>query len=206
MAALPFDSIVEVTFRGLLLGQRCLNVFHYRVFVTSTKPTVADEMQALTASILAGVDTTILADILAVLPGNYNMQQIVAQPIRLLRYRRSVRSVTATGGRADSEVSNIQASITLQTDFSGRSQIGGKRFAMTPGDAVGGMVNAGLFGLLVGLATTIRLPIIVTDGGGTYAPTIYHRGQAVPISTDITASFAQATTRVIRRRTLGLGE
>jgi hypothetical protein len=206
MPGLPFNSIIEVAFRGSLISQRTLNVFHYRVLSPSSIPVVADEMSALTSVIANNTGTNLFSSLRAVTPDNYFFTSISAQPIFPVRWRRSVRLTAQSGQRTEATVTNLQASITLVTDFSGRSHVGGKRIALSQADTANGNVINTLQVPLNAVADACKVPITVTNGDGTYAPCLYRRNGQGNRFTDITGAFRQDTARVIRRRTVGLGE
>lgn len=203
--ALLAGSIVEATFSGTHSGQRILNVYHYRVSQISTLP-YNDEMDQFIlqfGSLAAGGMRRTLLDCM---PANYTLQQMVAQGVFPQRFRRDVTVVNNAGTRGDAIAPNIAAVVTLHTERAGRSQIGGKHFITgSENDVVLGIIQAGLLANMQLHANACVLPLTATAGGGVYTPVIFHRNTPATPSTDLVGGFPQETSRVMRRRTVGLG-
>lgn len=203
---LPLGAVLEMSIQGECLGQTILNVFHYEVTTVSTTPSVATEVtNFLTKWRNAAIAGEFMANFLACMPANYTVRKYTGQAIRPERYVRQAQVIPDIGSRENTSVSNLQASITFQTAFAGRSQVGGKRMLMTEVDADGGFISNALRGALTAFSLNCALPISVTAGGGIYTPIIYHRPPLIDTRRTIIGAFPQETVRVIRRRTVGLG-
>jgi len=206
MASLPISSVIEVTYLGTLCGQRVMNTLHYRVTTPSTMVTVQEEMAQLATRFTDIGANDILTKYRLCVPESMVINSVVLQPVYFTRYRKFTYPVNKVGLSDPTEVPNIQAAITFWTEFSGRDQVGGVRIPASYQLAASGYWQAAYTQVLEDLADFITTIIIVTVGGGVYAPVIYHRKEDhVPKSDDIKGYIIQPQTRVLRRRTVGLG-
>jgi hypothetical protein len=98
--------------------------------------------------------------------------------------------------------------ITRVCEFSGRAFVGGLHVGPIPQDAptqINGLIAAAYVTKLQTMATAMVAPINGTIAATfTALPCLYHRKTANV--TPLSSAFPQATLRVMRRRTLGLGE
>lgn len=102
---------------------------------------------------------------------------------------------------------NVAHVMTLRTDVAGRDQIGNKHIGpVPPSFTSGGRVTATGNGAYAPLLTALKTPISVSAGGVdvNLDPCIYRRSDPGN-SPLITNGYLQQTTRVERRRTVGLG-
>lgn len=204
--ALPVDTIIEVACIGRLNQQTTMNIWHYVVDVPSSLPNNFDELNELLNVHFGGLANSIGGTLMECCPQNWSFTQATAQSIYPSRQRRVIQARQFVGTRGLAEQPNVQASITYQTDLAGRAQIGGKRIPMTPLDSAAGIIVVGLKGPLELLGQ--RTSVFISGGaaGGSYSPVIYHRSpNANPKYHRITDWIVQDQTRVIRRRTVGLG-
>lgn len=204
--AIPVNSIIEVAAIGTILGQTTMNVFHFVVDIADSTPDRFVELGNLLTEHFSANVATYGSTLIACCPGNWTFSRATAQVIYPVRERRVQQSRALPGGRQPADQPNVQASVTYSTDLAGRNQIGGKRVCMTPVDSELGFLNATLAGALTQFAIKSRTFISMPVTGGSYSPVIFHRSpNATPRFQRITGSFIQNTTRVIRRRTVGLG-
>ena len=205
--AMAVGDLIEVVIKGQIHNQTTLTVFHYYVSGASTTPDLFDELENVLDEFLDMGVGSFLPTWLSVVPSSWNLRTISTQKIAPVRSRRVVSATQNEAGLgSDSGVTNVQGAITFQTDFAGRRFIGGVRVPMSPADAFNGSWSALTLGKLEALAQEFGSPFTEPGGDGIYQPCIYHRDLAPPSNrTDITAVLVQPTTRVIRRRTVGLG-
>jgi len=206
MPAAPVGSILEFTVVGELAGQTIMSVFHYRVKTASTKLTPQLEQDAFILDVWGLGAGDFRAEYNACLPGNYSSKFVRAQFIWPARQRASQDVTADTGARGGAPMPNVAAVITKKTSLAGRSQIGSLHIPTgSDEDIVEGELVIGFKTDLEVLATNLVGDKVVIDGGGVYTNVIYHREEPVDPWDDITDTVVQSTSRVMRRRTKGLG-
>lgn len=204
--ALPVGTVIEITAIGQLFGQTTMNVWHYVVNTQSTTLNDQLELEDLLAQHWNAGPGTISLDFINCCPTNWTMTRMTAQAIHPERKRRVTELRGHTGDTGVATSANLQSSVTLVTDRAGRDQIGGKRIPMAADQSLAGNLTPAYKTLVTAFALSCLDRLIVSIGGGQYDPVIYHRNTAVfPRYALVTDSFAQDTTRVMRRRTVGLG-
>jgi len=204
--ALPANAIIAFTYRGSLLNQTTLNTVHYRVSNPSNIPTVKEEMEEFIKRFTAVGPNDILTAYRQAMPDNFFFRQAVLQPVFPTRYRRVVATLNQQGVTDPTEVSNVQAAITFNTAKAGRNQIGGIRLPQTTANAQGGSWIPAWVNTLEVVGDVFSTLLVAGLGGGSYQPVIFHRSpNANPRWDDIDDFVVQPTTRVIRRRTVGVG-
>lgn len=206
---MPLGSVIEASMRGVHFGQQTLNIFHYAVTQVSTTGDLINELDDF-LTVFAGLGAgTFRTNFIACMPETYNLTEIRAQQVSLIRSRST--SIIVAGGqqglKSPAISANISASITLQTDRGGRTQVGGKRMATGGTDEVqNGLITPAHQVSLSAFCSNILAPINVAIGAGQYTPVIWHRGAGATVSDPITSAFPQNTARVMRRRTVGVGK
>lgn len=203
--ALPLNTIIEATIEGLCLQSKILNVFHYVVTTSSTTPNLSDEMAHFLDRWTATGVGSFRTDFLELMPDNYTWQYAHAQPVAPDRYVKYRIAINANGIGDPTEVTNMNASLTLQTDFGGRKFVGGKRIMQNPANAVAGSWSPTTLTKLQTFCEDILAPVTATSGGGVYTPCLWHRNEDPSTYNILRRGFPQTTARTMRRRTLGLG-
>lgn len=204
--AIPVGTVIEIVQRGDLIGQTCLTTYHYAVNIASSTPSGVTELQNFIAQHWNVGPGTISDSFVACLPDNYLLNSTSAQAIFPVRARRVPVDMNHAGLRATAQQANVQGSVTTVTDLAGRQHIGGKRLPITPNDSINGSISPALLVNMNVYANNCTQPLVVAIGGAEYVPVIFHRSPAiVPRFTLISDAFAQTSTRVLRRRTVGLG-
>jgi len=213
MPVVSLNDVVLVTYKGEAAGQRILLTTTYKV-TTVADPT---EVNAFCEEVLdevcngAGGGDLVESKYLACLPSQYDLQTVRCQiiaPNRRVYYER-IRNQPGTHAE-NMETTNLAGVITLRTDFAGRNQVGNKHIGPLP--ATGAVMSAGeLTGayktLLGTLATALMSNLTLAAIGAVAKPVIYHGGDTVPPLTDwIKTAIVGETVRVMRRRTVRLGE
>lgn len=206
MPLLNVGDTVMVSHVGSLCGQRTINTFYYRVAATAP----AADMNAALLSFHAalGVSPELRFRFLGATPNNYTLTQAWYQVIHPLRYRKVVVGVNQGGQFLDNAATaNVQASITRASELAGRTHIGGVRIpcGTTTASTDNGIITGPLKAKLDDLAIAMALTVITTVAPVcTFAPLIGLSADG--FQREMAFAFAQDTTRVIRRRTVGLGE
>lgn len=203
---LAVGSIIEATFRGTLLGQTVMSVWHYAVTTVATEPSIANELR----DFLNTWDNALVAGIrlgyVDCMPSNYTLRQSSAQLVSPTRSRKFFHTLNIGGNRTAAMVPNTAGVMTYQTDAGGRDQVGSKHLPIDPNvDAVDGNLDVAYKNVLAILGARTTLPLLVVANGGEYAPVLWHRKKPQPSSSAIKDFIVQDTARVMRRRTVGLG-
>jgi len=205
--SLPVGAIFEVSYIGRLFNQLTMNVRHYYVATQSTTPGVTDEVENILGYFTDMGVTSVLPAYLAAVPEELTVERAVVQVLTPSRFRKQFTTINEVGLSAMTTTSNVQASITFTTRLSGRDQQGGMRVPAAPGLATGGLWNAPYITTLTTLAARLSESFTEPDGDGIYQPCVYHRTKAPPADrSDIVAFIVQTSSRVIRRRALGVGQ
>lgn len=211
--AVLLNDIAQLSLRGVIAGQRIIMVRTYRCSAPSAGTTTyTEDMQALIAKVSADSLGGIRGRYLSLLPTAFSLSEIRAQVI--YPTRRVLVSVTQTGQNGSNEgsgnVTNLAGVITFRTALSGRKQISNVHVGPIPPDAI----SAG------SLDAAYRLPMtelkdlltaVLTPTGfdvASWTPCVYHRAAVAPAPRydDILTGVVQTTARVMRRRTVGVGE
>lgn len=205
---MPLPAIgdrVLVTFRGTLCDQRTMSTFLYRITNVTGAPLYNELMDALHSS-FSGAGQ-LITTFRACMPSNWFWTDVWYQIISPTRQRKYAKSMTGAGTASSiATTANLQASITRVGELSGRRYIGGIRMPLGTEDFVvdQGFIQAGQLAALNALCAAMKLFIITSGSVATFRPQV---GVPKPPATslDLEDAFPQATSRVIRRRTVGLG-
>lgn len=203
---LPLNTIIQVGLEGKLFEQRVLTVLHYRVSIVSGVPNYFDEMNGLGTWFTNPGPVSFRDTFRACVPAEYTFQTVRVQAIFPTRFA-AVRRVVNQAGTGDSTTTaNVSQAITTSTIKAGRTQIGGVRLPLATTRSLNGSLTAAALTALDNFAAQLELPAEEPVQGGLYSPVIFHRGPNVnPRWDDIINATPQTTTRVVRRRTVGLG-
>lgn len=204
--ALPVGTVVEITMVGQIFNQTTMNVFHYVVGSSSTTVRYDTEMVDLLAQHWNNGVGTISEAIINSAPTAWTNTRMTAQAIHPERLVRITQLRGHEGVRDVANTANLQASITFQTERAGRTEVGGKRFVMCDSDSLEGNLTNAFKAFMTGIALECVADLNVAIGAGVYQPVIYHRAGPPALKySHIINAFVQDTTRVMRRRTVGLG-
>lgn len=205
--AVPGGGVIEVGIEGSLLNQQTLTVLHYRV--AAAAPTLVDTLTELDGLLAILNDNTLggwKQNLRLLLPENFQFVRFSAQEIFPGRSRRVKLAVADSGLAEGTEISNVQLSFTKVTARGGRDQIGGIRLPATTAQAEAGRWNDLYLTRANNWADNLLAPIGNPTYSSIYQLCIYHRAPgALPKSDDVQDITVQPTTRVIRRRTVGVG-
>lgn len=198
------QSICEVSFEGRLNGQQTISLFHY---VVTDSTYITDGQAALEEFIQLLREAGGLFDNYRI-PLSTELQglNIYAQLVYPVRYRYTTDGQPDTTGDAPggSYPPNVQASITRAAEKSGRKYISHLALPGIPMDAIdNGLIDPLFTASMNGLCDSIVQEHVLA-GGATFTPCIWHR-TSTPNHDQIVLAFPQPTSRVMRRRTVGLG-
>jgi len=217
MAGLALGDVVEVTLKTTLHDQRCLNTFYYEVVVINpVAPSVVTDLQ----SIATEIDTnagSIYNKWRAAIPVTNSIKPFGVQmikPHRSVRIDKVPTNIIATRGNTSS--TNLSAVITRGTDSGARGQVGSIHLpGVADADVAAGELDAALLVAMDNLAGAMLSLITVPAGGVQISPVLFHPDIKDPLThvvtrpwfiTQLTRAFPQPQARVMRRRTVGVGE
>jgi len=205
---------ILVTPVGTIFGQRTMNTFLYRV-----------------SSVAGSISDTAFFDALhTVLGGSGNLLEkysncmslnswigvaVWYQVVGPTRYRKVVKGPLTGGFDSVMTSSNVQASISRFGEFGTRASVGGVRIPIAAEHSEDGLLSAGLTAVLEELATEMKAAVAAGSPSVTLIPQVGVPGYTnddppvrIPVTNSIDCYEArvQDTTRVIRRRTLRVGE
>ena len=206
MPVLSVGDTVMITFNGNLCAQRTMNTFYYRCSAVPNGTDMEDAFISINATL--GLAGGLRFAQLGATPSNYTLTQTWIQTIFPVRYRKVVFAQNQNGQYADTALTaNVQAAITRAGSLANRESIGGVRIPIGSGiqSTDNGFIASALKVKLDALALAINQNIITAVGPIlTLIPLVgaAHDGN----QRDCAFAFTQDTTRVIRRRTVRVGE
>lgn len=204
MADISNGAVLEVVVHSTLNAQRQMTVLHYKL---SDMSAPADQFVKLEA-----VDTRFaladgIYDAIAAASGNdCEFQEVQLQWIFPTRFAyRRFDSMPLIGQYPNICLpSNVAATITKKGVEAGRHSIGAVHLPNVPQETmVEGLFQAPYTTALEALATALKTPYTIATGG-TLTPIIANRA-SLGGSKEVVTTVVQLSTRVQRRRTLGLG-
>jgi hypothetical protein len=207
MAGLNSSDIVEVKVIGTLFNQRTLNVFHYRIEADSGEPVYADAITAFANGFDAGTQSPVLAMLACQCP-EYTLVGCSAQRVYPTRDRAYFSASGLPGTYAgECTQTNLAATIEKWSWTGGRHGIGSMHLPATPTEAqVAGSWVGPYLTLLASIAARLKLPYTPSEDPDCVAqPVIYNRINK-SASLPLQGATVKPTIRVMRRRTVGVGE
>jgi len=207
--SLAVGDVIQVSLRGSLYNQRILTILHYSVAVAAGG-TEYDQLSILTSNLVTrGGSADPIPQILAAQAPEYTLEEIRAQRVYPTRtvyaFTGDGRSGTYATG---TEVTNIAASFEKRTLTPGRMGIGRLQLAGIPTAAMNnGELTAGyLAAECSNLAQALLLGISTSGPIVTYTPCLYNPTAPVFKFSPLFSIVPMSTLRVMRRRTLRVGE
>jgi len=197
-------AVLEVVIHSTLAAQRQMTVLHYVIKEMSAP---ADQF-----SILETIDDRLAAadgiyDAIADVSGNdCEFQSVQLQWIYPVRYAyRKFASMPLIGQFAEPcYPPNVSVTITKKGVEAGRKNIGAVHMPNVPNGAIlNGHLDGAAVALYETLATRLKTNYTLATTG-TLVPIIAHRA-ALAESPEVVSAVLQFTSRVQRRRTVGLG-
>jgi len=207
--SLAVSDVIQVSLRGSLFNQRILTVLHYSVAVAGSG-TDYDQLSILTSNLVTGGGSADpVPQILAAQAPEYTLEEIRAQRVYPTRtvyaFTGDGRSGTyATGA----ETTNIAASFEKRTLTPGRMGLGRLQLAGIPTAAMNnGELTAGYLAAEASNVAQALLMGITTSGPVvTYTPCLYNPTGPIFKFSPLFSVVPMTSLRVMRRRTLRVGE
>jgi hypothetical protein len=199
-------DILQVSFRGLVYGQRMITILHYRAEEFSTT-TELQQTYIQTAAQLQGGAGTPHQEYMDCLASSYTNAQMRVQKIYPTRMiHRTFTAATVIGQVSGAALSpGTSGSITKRGEVANRHSIGGVRMPAVPlAWSVDGMLSATGTVQYADFASTLTQLLTLT-GGLVLKPIIFNRTTPVD-SQSITTLIVQDTIRTMSRRVLRRGE
>lgn len=201
-------DVIEAQLIGSLAGQTTRNVMHFYVGATAGAEVDFATWAANFDAQLRAVGK-IFDRIRQFAPSNLDMSTRTYQIISPVRQVKATIFSAYTGANITQAVTaNVAGVVTKRGDLANRQNIGSLH-VVAPGPtgaATNGTFDAPTQTLLNAIALTLPLAIAFTSTTvtKTMVPAIYHR--ATHSYSDITSGTGRTTVRVMRRRTVGVGE
>lgn len=205
MPAIVVTDKILMTFYGELAGQKILNTFPLVVTAVTGAPDLNDALDVLFAKVNAVGE--LRSAFLNCCATNYTLTQIWLQCVFPVRYKKRTYPVGMNGAGEDvSAAANIAGVITRTGDLAKRNNTGSLHVPIgsTSLSIVGGRLTATQKGLMTTLGTKMK-GTIGTDGLVVDYSFSLWGNQVGNLPVPVTAAVPQDTSRVMRRRTVGLG-
>lgn len=208
---LAANDVIELSFRGSLFGQRILNVMHYYVAAPGTG-TPEQQLLALVSDIQAGTGSVagLKSHFLDCIAIQYTLDSIRAQRVYPTRtvYQQVLSGDVGQWTTSDCQESNIAASILKRTLTPGRMGLGRMQMAGLATDAaLQGMLNPANQAVPLAVwAADMLLNYVTSAPAVTFSPCLYNPTGAGLRFSPLVATVVEDTLRVMRRRTLRVGE
>lgn len=209
MAGFAVGDIISISWDAQAFNQTILNTLTYRVTASSGgTSTVQSDSFDIATVVNTGGAADLTTKITNIVSEEWTLGGITVQDVFPIRYRSFTLDSAALGARGACNRPNCSGVITRRTILSGRDQVSSIKFGPTADDDVAdGSMNGGWRDLAQVLADAME---VVIAGPTTLRlePVIWHRG--VPFDglyySRVTDCVPQVTSRVMRRRTVGVGK
>lgn len=205
MPSLLLNDRVLVTAIGRLCGQRTMNTFLYRVSAATAGNDMGSSFVALHAELTkAGALWSALN---AACPSNWTFEEAWYQVVAPARFRKGVSLVASQGGwQSAAQTANVHIAITRVGEQAKRKYVGGIRVPMATDAATSadGVPTPAFYTVVQALVNAMKLTVITVNPQVTFIPQVGAPRDANQ-SIDLYDAFYQRSTRVNRRRTVGLG-
>lgn len=203
---IPLNSTLQISIVGTLFGQRILTVLRGYVSVIDEATTIVEDLTAISDFVGDTAVGTFLNKLLACQTEDYTCSEVRAQvtyPTRSIYVAKTVDETGTAEGTCDT--GNIAAVLTKRSYLAGRKGIGAIHIAgIVTSDVAAGIVTGDLrtkmrlagevmYGTQVIPGSTLRFLYCTASGASAPNSPIYN-------------VVAQDTARVMRRRTVRVGE
>jgi len=200
--------VIEVTLVGRHQAQTVLTVLHYKATVP---PAVFQDFAPLEDQVLDHLLITggVVKSYLDAMSEEYEQSTIRIQPISPVRYAFFDHPQTASAGTvaAPAFPPNVSCVIVKRNELTGRHNRGSVHMPAVPLTFIdGGVITTGARVAYAALGDALTIPFTISGGGGDtdWNPVIFRKANP-PLSEVFTACSPQETSRIMRRRTLGVG-
>jgi len=210
--SIPANSILQLAFLGAYANDRILHIRNFVLAVGGTGAETPAEVQAAFLNVVKPTGTDDLATpYLACLTSGYTLQQMRAQIVYPTRYRATILTagLNIPGTRGATSTALLDCVLTMQTDLSGRSQVGNYKIGPAPAtDFTNGTLGVDITDALNNYRETFEGTIETVGGGLTgwksciYHPNFQPGGESFNL---ITSGYVQDTARAKTTRTARRG-
>lgn len=206
---IAIGDIIQVQIRTQVENQTVLNVLHYRSLSNRDTVTYQEGLNDLIDGIAVDDVTSIIDPMLPLMGPNAEVIYVQAQRVYPARDIYVRRNINRSGEHADDcDATNVDAVIVKQSEKTGRGRSGVFHLGGLANTTYAlGEMTADSMTLLAGLASSlkVRMAEIIPDTGfdpGMYNPDL----GGVTGFTKVADCTPRKQLRVIRRRTVGVGE
>lgn len=207
--AVAVNDLFRVDLMGFCFNQRIILTHSYALSTVTGVHTESAASLALGGALIVGGTADLVSPYAALLPPQYTFDRIRVQKVAPVRFRYENTVIVGTGTHAaNTEATNQAAALEFHTALAGRDQVGVKHIGPIPQDVTvqdSGELTAAYKTLLQTLATNMKLSPSALGGNLVWTPVIAHK-TPVGSFTIITNNLVQETIRVMRRRTVRVGE
>lgn len=207
MAVTAGDTI-QITWLGRCFAQRIMLDLTYRVTVGNATLTTTQVLQELNSHIFVAGAGDMTTDYIALLPPSYSLEEIRSQVLRPVRQAFVPLGTAGTVGTNanPATVASDAASIVRRTNLAGRRHVSTLKIGPVPdGGSAAGLLTVAYRTLLATFGQKTLNPIVLPVSTVQLIPTILTAlGDAD--GRDLTTFLIPTTSRVNRRRTVGVGE
>jgi len=205
---LAVNEIVQLTYKGQYAGQRIMLVTNWKVVSnTSTDPLITDLNKVITLFKATGAADP-LTKYLACLATNATITVVRAQVVRPSRSLFMEDYITQPGtGAGSARTGNIASTVTRVSQAAGRKGVSTSHLGPIPDvSSLAGSLEAAQIAANDAWATEFIADQVAGAAEILLTPVILHPVGALITSSTIVTYRLGATTRTMRRRTVGVGE
>ena len=205
-------DLINLSVVGTLYGQRVMTSYGFRVMSVSGAIDSREAQDKLNDAVATNTGTNLLSTYQDITTDDLEINQIWSQIVRPIRMRKSVKNVALQGFiSALNGTPNIAAVITRKSDLASRSSISNLHIPAAPTDLTNmseGVFTPAYRTKLDAHAFESYDTINVSWFGNSFnvKGVIINKASADPNWQEITAHSINHNMRVMRRRTVGLGE
>jgi len=196
---------------GDIFGQRTMLTLGYKITAVGSAVSEAAAAVQIAFNLSGQVGSTVNLEspLRAVLPPDWELISIRAQRVRPIRMALQELILGVNGTHASStEATNQAAVITMRSQLAGRKYVSNKHIGPLPQGATvqtNGLLTPAYKALLQDVADKLNLVMVDVPLGMTAEPGIINADLGVNF-TKFTVGIPQDTIRVMRRRTVRVGE
>lgn len=202
-------DIVQVIIEGVCENQRTLNVLHYKAAVGLPETEYFVALQELCEAVGENPTTGIVPKMLPLMGPNARIQRIQAQRVYPQRDLYTRLEIDQGGEHVDDcDATNVAAVITKRGEHVGRGKSGTFHLGGLANTTYAlGNITGPATALLVDLADKLNDPQMTSGAEPVFKPGLFNPTAGAGSNwNEIVATDPMKTLRVMRRRTVGVGE
>jgi len=207
--AIAANALVQIQLIGSCFGQRII-LTHWLSSLVAFPAinTYTDDLNAVLDQLAMGAADDYVTPYLALMPQQYAIFAMTAQaitPVRSVKVTRAINPPASGTHASPATVANDAAVLTFRTDLGGRNQVSNRHIGPVPDSVSDQGLIIPAYRLLMGtFATRLLSPVAPVGLGGNMDAVVPHvkTGTKNVLKTFV----AQDTSRVMRRRTVRVGE